>query len=113
MPTEQQIAEYVRDYYSNNGRRRTIEEVVRLFVRYYPSAVLEAREKRDFHRRTQANRFGSDSEKELRFGLVIPGKLDRLMGALLPKEEPRFLETVEETHWFMRKFPEFRVAEKV
>lgn len=71
------------------------------------------------HRKGLANKHGSimphqkadENAPMIRWTLKIPERLFTLLETVV--RNPRFLETDEEILWFKKRFPEFRIVDKL
>lgn len=92
-------------------RQKLIEDIVEEFRKKYPSEYEDAAKSAKEMQGTRANVLGTDEAKELRLALRLPS---RLMNALqLTLQHPGFLKEDDEFNWFMKRYSEFRVPEKV
>ena len=92
-------------------RQKLIEEIVETFRTKFPKEYDEAAKSAKGMQGTRANVYGSDEGKELRLALRMPARLvDALQMTL---QNPGFLKEDDEFNWFMTRFKEFVVPEKV
>jgi len=94
-------------------RQNFIEDVVKRFIATYPqehNAVVKWIEEK---RKTNLNAFGADEKMEMRFLLKIPARLFTFLdGSLKGDAGLRFLDDKEESDWFCRNFPFYRIGTK-
>lgn len=90
-------------------RKIFIREVVDAFKKRFPdeweAACASAKAMRD----VQANVYGSDTLKELRFGLRLPSRLGDILQKSL--SDPAFLKEDDEYEWFRKEFRELTPSE--
>ncbi len=101
----------------NFKRKELIEELVKLYRKQYPdedrAIIVSCKE----IRKSRKNIYASDNRKDpdaMRWTLRVPRKLDILVNNFLNLEaEPRFLSEQKEVIWFAKRFPEYKIAEKI
>ena len=106
-----EIANYVVNYYHKYGRKKTIEEVVKFYEKEYPQDFMVHLKQIEIFKNAQLKKTGADKENELRHALWLPHQITSLLSAIL--RNPRFLQEKKELRWFMERFPEFRVCQKI
>jgi len=102
----------------NEARKRRIKKLVKAFKTKYPkqyNAVVEkVKEKR---KRLEDDEYASIdqdldwAELDIRHAVETPEKLHDWMDVAL--SNPNFLEEKDELRWFMKEYPEFKVAKKL
>lgn len=92
-------------------RQKLIEEIVEEFRKRFPQEYEDASKSAKAMQGTRANVYGSDEQKELRLALRLPNRLAYALQMTL--QNPTFLKEDDEFNWFMKRFPEFRVPEKI
>jgi hypothetical protein len=92
------------------NRREIIEGLVKFYIDNKPSEYADAVKHAKEVRKTKANIFGSDIDKDFRHELSLPAKLYELITKSI--DNPEFLKENDEAAWFRKRFPEFAGSEK-
>lgn len=100
----------------DEARRRRIKKLMRAFKKKYPKQYKGTVEiVKDKRKKLSDKDYGTIDdpdweELDVRISVETPEKLHDWMDVAI--NNPNFLETKEELHWFMDEYPEFKVPKK-
>lgn len=86
-----------------------VEGLIQDYAKLHPKEMRLFMEANAYARVRVKNKFASSDSHSLRWGMNMPPGLD----VLIKKYVPEVLETKDNFHTFMRKFPGFRICEVV
>lgn len=96
---------------SKHGRKTFIEDCVKVYRAEFNEEYIEHLKNVKAFRESQDNKYAWDkkSDIELRWGASVPSRLFKILSSKIDKP----LGDKEELRWFLKKFPEFQIPEKV
>ena len=102
------------------GRQRFIEFTVDIYKRIFKKEYIAIKKENKKLSKTRADKFASlqgfnksgyGKINEIRWALSLPKKVNNVLNYYV--QDPPFLSTSKELRWFMKRFPEFHIPEKI